>query len=470
MKHAWHRRSNHHPLCPDRLAGKVDHRPAQKVEDNDGTAGVDRVTVLDFSIGVQQRLLELRDQLLEKRGILCVASTTERIVTDNPDGSKISCSDSSGSVPTSLQQQSTIRNQKSEIRNQRSAIYNPQSNMNTPINYSPLHPLRFAKFSLLLEATEELHLPEYKGSTLRGGFGNAFKKAVCMTKTFDCPPCLLQKACPYFSIFESNVERGIADLLRIGRDAPHPFVLEPPLTEQREFKKGEQLTANLVLIGKAIDMLPYFIYAFTVLGERVGLGKAKGKFAVRHVSDAEGKKVYDGQTQTLSEGLLAEKDSYRIFTFAEFADGAGSTSGNPSLRERITLNFITPTRIMTSYGSGSRHLIRLREAEDFWTLIETLYHRVFALTNLYCAAEVLDYTTHKMTLNLSTASLTNADIRWQDWERYSNRQQTRMKLGGFLGRATFEGKLGKYLPLLRIGEHLHVGKSTSCGLGKYELL
>ncbi len=341
--------------------------------------------------------------------------------------------------------------------------------MNTPINYSPLLSLRFAKFSLHLEATEELHLPEYKGSTLRGGFGNALKKGVCMTKTFDCPPCLLQQACPYISIFEPKVDKTTADLLRIGRDAPHPFVLEPPLTKQREFEKGEQLSANLVLIGKAIDMLPHFIYAFTVLGERVGLGKAKGKFVVRQVNDAEGKKVYDGQTQML-------KESYRIFTFAEFTDGAGSTSGNPpkesirtSLREKITLNFITPTRIMTSYGSGSRHLMRLREADDFWTVIETLYHRLFVLTNLYCAAEVSDYTTHKPPLNSTPVSLVESNIRWQDWERYSNRQQTRMKLGGFVGGATFEGELSEYLPLLRIGEHLHVGKNTSFGLGKYEL-
>jgi len=337
-----------------------------------------------------------------------------------------------------------------------------RDNMNGSIDYSPFVALRFAQFSLLLEASETLHLPEYKGSTLRGGFGNAFKKAVCMTKTFDCPPCLLQKACPYFSIFESKVEKSIADLLRIGKDAPHPFVLEPPLTEQREFQKGEQLTANLVLIGKTIDMLPYFIYAFTVLGERVGLGKAKGKFVVRQVSDAEGKKVYDGQTQML-------KDSYRIFTFADFENAAGSPSGNPSLRERISLNFITPTRIMTSYGSGSRHLIRLREAKDFGTLAETLYHRVFALTSLYCGNGVLDYKEHKLLLNATRLSLTAANIRWQDWERYSNRQQTRMKLGGFVGEATFEGELGEFMPLLRIGTHLHVGKNTSFGLGKFEV-
>ena len=334
--------------------------------------------------------------------------------------------------------------------------------MNAPINYSPLRSLRFAKFSLLLEASETLHLPEYKGSTFRGGFGNALKKAVCMTKTFDCPPCLLKQNCPYMTIFEPKVEKTTADLIRIGREAPQPFVLEPPLTEERRFEKGEQLTVGLALIGKAIDMLPYFIHAFIVLGERVGLGKAKGKFVVRQVNDAEGKKVYDGQTQSL-------KDSYRIFTYADFTDAAGSPSGDPSLRGRISLNFITPTRIMTSYGSGSRHLVRLREAKDFGTLVETLYHRVFALTNLYCADEVLDYTKHRIPLNSSTIMLEKAEIRWQDWERYSNRQQTRMKLGGFVGRATFEGELSEYLPLLRIGEYLHVGKNTSFGLGKFEV-
>jgi CRISPR/Cas system endoribonuclease Cas6 (RAMP superfamily) len=333
--------------------------------------------------------------------------------------------------------------------------------MNALINYTPLQSLRFAKFSLLLEASETLHLPEYKGSAVRGGFGNAFKKAVCMTKTFDCPPCLLQKACPYFSIFESKVEKSVADLLRIGKDAPHPFLLEPPLTEQREFTKGQQLTVHLVLIGKAMDMLPHFIYAFTVFGERVGLGRAKGKFMVRQVSDAEGTKVYDAHTQSL-------KNSYRIFTYEDFADAAGAPR-REVLRERIKLTFITPTRIMTSYGSGSRHLVRLRESKDFGTLVETLYHRMFALANLYCAPEVLDYTRHKPRVNAARISLTEASIRWQDWERYSNRQQTRMKLGGFVGEATFEGELREFIPLLRMGEHLHVGKNTSFGLGKYVL-
>lgn len=327
--------------------------------------------------------------------------------------------------------------------------------MNSLINYTPLHSLRFAKFSLLLEASEELHLPEYKGSTIRGGFGNAFKKAVCMTKTFDCPPCMLQQTCSHYNIFESQVERAVADRLRIGRDAPHPFVLESPPTDQRTFEKGEQFTVTLVLIGKAVDLLPMFVYAFTVMGERVGLGKAKGKLVIRQVCDADGKKIYDAENETL-------KPPIRIMTFAEFANTPNSPSS-------ISLRFITPTRIMTSYGRGSRHLMRLRSAEDFWTLIETLYHRLFALTSLYCSAEELNYIEHKVKLNAVPVSLTRAEIRWLDWDRYSNRQQTRMKLGGFVGQATFQGEIAQFMPLLRIGAHLHIGKNTSFGLGKYEL-
>ena len=36
--------------------------------------------------------------------------------------------------------------------------------------------LIYQKYTFYLRAIDELNLPKYKGSTLRGGFGNAFKK------------------------------------------------------------------------------------------------------------------------------------------------------------------------------------------------------------------------------------------------------------------------------------------------------
>ncbi len=47
------------------------------------------------------------------------------------------------------------------------------------------------------------------------------------------------------------------------------------------------------------------------------------------------------------------------------------------------------------------------------------------------------------------------------------RQNTRMKMGGFVGKATFMGSLEDFLSFLFLGEQIHIGKSCTFGLGKY---
>ena len=44
-----------------------------------------------------------------------------------------------------------------------------------------------------------------------------------------------------------------------------------------------------------------------------------------------------------------------------------------------------------------------------------------------------------------------------------------MKLGGLIGSITYEGNLDKFLPLLRIGEYIHVGKAVTFGMGRYRI-
>lgn len=62
-----------------------------------------------------------------------------------------------------------------------------------------------------------------------------------------------------------------------------------------------------------------------------------------------------------------------------------------------------------------------------------------------------------------------SELHWQHPERYSSRQQSRIKLGGFVGKMSFGGDLGRFMPLLKLGEYLQVGKGTSFGLGKYKI-
>jgi len=52
-------------------------------------------------------------------------------------------------------------------------------------------------------------------------------------------------------------------------------------------------------------------------------------------------------------------------------------------------------------------------------------------------------------------------------ERYSARQDTKMKMGEFVGEAEYRGKISGFVALLKLGEKFHVGKATGFGLGQY---
>jgi hypothetical protein len=44
-----------------------------------------------------------------------------------------------------------------------------------------------------------------------------------------------------------------------------------------------------------------------------------------------------------------------------------------------------------------------------------------------------------------------------------------MNLGGVVGAWTLTGALGPFVPWLRLGQWLHLGKSATMGLGGYQL-
>ena len=151
--------------------------------------------------------------------------------------------------------------------------------------------LNYARFEVKIVARTLLELPPFKGSTLRGGFGNAFRRAVCVTRKRDCDSCILRDNCVYSYVFETPVPEGAEVLKKMPR-APHPFVLEPPLDDKRRYEPGEALEFGIILLGRGIQYLPYFILAFEMLGD-LGLGRNKGKFSVAEVKN-KGKIIYSG--------------------------------------------------------------------------------------------------------------------------------------------------------------------------------
>jgi hypothetical protein len=146
---------------------------------------------------------------------------------------------------------------------------------------SILSHFRFGQFEFVLRTLDNIRLPTYKGSTLRGGFGHAFKKVVCVNKDRVCESCLLKGKCVYSYIFETPPPSNTLKMRKYPF-APHPFIITPPLEEKRTYREGDTLCFELTLIGKSIDFLPYFIYTFDELG-RMGIGKGKGKYQLEEV-------------------------------------------------------------------------------------------------------------------------------------------------------------------------------------------
>lgn len=308
--------------------------------------------------------------------------------------------------------------------------------------------LSCAKFQFTLEALDTLYLPEYKGSTLRGGFGHSFRKIVCTMGAIPCDTCLLHLKCPYPQFFETPIAGDFPPFMRGVKTGPQPFVVEPPLESKRVYQPGENLKFGLVLIGRAIEYLPYFIYTFDRLGH-MGIGRGKGQFKLTEVAsfDEEWRPIYDGQSKTLTA-------NYVIRSMKDFC-------GHADPIKSIRLNFVTPTRIKIK-GHLSTDL-------PFREIVLSLLRRICTLAYFHIPQTSVEWNWRSALAAADEVEMAQINLEWVDWERYSNRQQTRMKLGGFQGEMTLTGKMEPWLPLLKLGEFVHVGKGATFGLGKFEI-
>ncbi len=306
----------------------------------------------------------------------------------------------------------------------------------------------YQKFTLIIKAVDELHLPYYKGSTFRGGFGNMFRRIVCALKRQDCSDCMLKSRCIYAYVFETPPPEN-ASIMNMHKyeKIPHPFVIEPPEGNNKRYEPESILSFNLILIGRAVDYLPYFIYTFDELGKS-GIGKGKGRYRLQEVRIKNGGLVYSG-----NDGLIRQSGS----SFIEISDFTPSEK-----IDNITLSFITPLRI-----KYNRDLV---VKPEFHILLRNLLRRLGLLYYFHCGNQEPSWNHREIIEHAQNISITSSTLRWLDWERYSSRQNTRMRLGGVVGEITYTGNIEPFTQLLEAGEILHAGKNTSFGLGRYEIV
>src|ERR1700757_3285070 len=139
------------------------------------------------------------------------------------------------------------------------------------------HAFTLGLFRFTLVPREIMFVPAVnKANMLRGAFGHSFRKLCCVPQCTNARECPLASSCPYKVIFEPSPPAD-ADRLRRNQDVPRPFIFRANVDDTKtKFLPGEKFQFSLVLIGRALDHLPYFVLSFRDLAAQgIGLNRAR---------------------------------------------------------------------------------------------------------------------------------------------------------------------------------------------------
>ena len=299
-----------------------------------------------------------------------------------------------------------------------------------------------ARFSV--EASRQF--PKYLGSAVRGAFGHALKKAVCVTRLERCEACLLYRSCPYSYIFETPPPLT-ARKMRLYTAAPHPYVFEAPFSRDAD-PDAENLHIGFTLFGRGNQFLPYVLYALEEAGKR-GIGGKR----IPVLLDVVEQRV-DWMSQDWKVIYQPGETMEPLPPFIPLI---------PPVPDSVTLHFETPLRLRRDEHNVAP------DGFQFADLFVTLMRRISMLTYFHtdCAHET-EFS--QLAARAREIAFADQNLQWYDWTRYSSRQKTTLQMGGLIGSVHLDTPdLESFWPYLWLGQWTHVGKATSMGLGRYRI-
>lgn len=320
-----------------------------------------------------------------------------------------------------------------------------------------VHQLHFT-----VQAETTIQLDTFKGSALRGAWQTHLRSLYCAE--WDNHDPLHQNLCPVCYLLSR--ETGTGNIRR-----PYSFI--PPIIAPNTFNPGERFSFAVNIFGDAERFIPYIVLAVGQMGQHQGLGKKihraksaargkaqweRGKFKLATISAVN---PIIGEKQT----VLAEGDSMvqmpaipvthaQIIARAETAIPADG---------RITLDFLTPTRII--------HHKKLAHHPEFAPLFSRILSRVTAIGQQYADDNPIDKNDYDALISRAqTVQLQDDKTRWWDVAGHSTRLHREQKMGGFIGTATYFADAETWrvlLPWVLWGSVIQVGKNAVKGEGVF---
>ena len=182
----------------------------------------------------------------------------------------------------------------------------------------------------------------------------------------------------------------------------------------------------------------------------MGMGADKGKFRLISVT----------QTNAFGESRFIWKEHSGLTEENYSGINILNYSRAVPVHNELTVFFETPvalTKIQNVFGGI-----------PFKNIIESLGERYNNLSVLYGNTS---FEMHEAYLKFAhSIRIVESHLTWNEYTRKSFRKDEKAPIEGYTGMIRYKGpvkSLTHYLPLLLLGQHLHVGRNIVFGAGKY---
>jgi hypothetical protein len=319
------------------------------------------------------------------------------------------------------------------------------------------------------ESLTPIRLNEHKGSAIRGALYHALRgspdprapwSGFCANKAApNCADCQVSAVCPVMRLVSTLDEQGT-----YGREAPRPYVINPPLDDGRTcYAPGETFSFDLLLAGDASQLLPYVVLALDRLaheglGASVDQGNGRWRRGAARVTRID---AVHPLTAECSPVLRPNERTVHVPSLPITHGDVLSEATRLPRQGSLTIHFITPMRLI------DREL--LVKTPYFRPLLQRLAERIKSLVENFGGGTV-PYAIGELRDRAESVDLVENHTTWVDLKGYSTRLGREQVIGGLVGRATFQtGDWAPFLPWLIWGTILHAGKNAVKGDGWFAL-
>lgn len=332
---------------------------------------------------------------------------------------------------------------------------------------SILESLPLARLQLELESLETIEVPPYKGDLLRMALLWWLSEFWCPEEQRCCHGCRHPDVCLFGQLCEPAVNPAWSSATRrlIGDSPPPAYTLWDMRDRRTHIVAGSTWAFELTWVGRtAMQQIPAIVAAVQ-RGAEQGMGRIRWRNQVRRVSawlpgDIQPRVLADTEAYHGAETLIWKENQVEDAVF-DYSQAVQWAEQWPAPVQTLHIDYLSPVKL--------KERGEWVEIPEFSAIARALTRRLRILSEVYGGGE-WPHAEYGPLLDLAdNVILEHHETHWLDYERRS-KQSGLYTIEGFVGPAwyTAEG-FRPWLPVLWLGQWLHIGKSYVIGSGRYPL-